>query len=188
MSASFFPARPATALIGDPFFTRIRSNRLSMVITLGANTRNFPGQRLSRPSTGTSGAPGTTVPGVGTAQQLRPRVAQPGGGQVPAGGLAQQKRKRGVFDDPIEGVPPHDVRQLMAEQKCNLVPLPLAHFQQRPAHENRPAREGKRIRLLLRRDPETMKGSFFSFAWPPEPARNLDRCASARTSLSRALE
>jgi hypothetical protein len=45
------------------------------------------------------------VPGERTPQQLLPRLAQPGAGDVPAGGLAQQQRKRRVFDDPIQGMP-----------------------------------------------------------------------------------
>ena len=73
---------------------------------------------------------------------------------MPAGGLPQQKRKSGVFYDPIQGVPPHDMRHLMGDHECDFVPLPLAHFHQRPAHENRPTREGQRVRLQLRRDPD----------------------------------
>ena len=34
---------------------------------------------------------------------------------MPAGGLPQQKRKSGVFEDPIEGVTPHDMRHLSAK-------------------------------------------------------------------------
>ena len=69
------------------------------------------------------------APGISTTQELLPRLAQPGAGGVPAGGLPQQKRKSGVFDDSINGVPPHDMRHFMGDQECDLVPLPLAHFQ-----------------------------------------------------------
>src|SRR5881397_3074428 len=74
---------------------------------------------------------------------------------MPAGGLPQQKRKSGVFEDPIESVPLHDMRHLMGDHECDLVPLPLAHFQQRPTYKNSPTWEGKRIWLPLRRDPDT---------------------------------
>jgi hypothetical protein len=88
--------------------------------------------------------------------------------------LAQQKRKCGVFDDPIERVLPHDMRHLMAEHESDFVPLPLEHFQQRPAHENRPARKGKRIRLPLRCNPDN-EGNLLLLYIPRQPAPNLGR-------------
>src|SRR5437773_179222 len=93
---------------------------------------------------------------------------------MPAGGLPQQKRKSGVSEDPIEGVPPHDMRHLMGDHECDLVPLPLAHFQQRPTHENRPTWEGKRIRLPLRRDPDTERELLLLHV-RGQPAPNLRR-------------
>src|SRR5881397_1109551 len=93
---------------------------------------------------------------------------------MPAGGLPQQKRKSGVFEDPIESVPPHDMRHLMGDHECDLVPLPLAHFQQRPTHENRPTWEGNRIRLPLRRDTDTERELLLTHV-RRQPAPNLRR-------------
>src|SRR5438874_8446438 len=96
---------------------------------------------------------------------------------MPAGGLPQQKRKSSVLEDPIEGVPPHEMRHLMGDHEGDLVPLPLAHFQQRPTHENRPTWEGKRIRLPLRRDTDTERELLLLHVrrQPPAYLRNKSR-------------
>src|SRR6266516_1605299 len=66
------------------------------------------------------------------------------------------------------------MRKLMGDHECDLVPLPLAHFQQRPTHENRPSWEGKRIRLPLRRDPDTERELLLLHV-RRQPAPNLRR-------------
>ncbi len=66
------------------------------------------------------------------------------------------------------------MRHLMAEHECNLVPLPLEHFQQRPTHEDRPAPQGKRVRFPLRRDPDN-EGKLLLFHVRRQPAPNLRR-------------
>ncbi len=86
----------------------------------------FSCQRIATSSSdesrGECARPQLVLPGVRTVQQLPPRLAQPRAGGVPAGGLAQQERKGGVFDNPIKGVPPHDMRHFMAEHEGDLVP------------------------------------------------------------------
>src|SRR5439155_14071129 len=83
--------------------------------------KTLPGQCVAASGSDQSHGEGIrlqfVVRGVGPAQELLPRFAQPGAGGVSAGGLPQQKGKSGVFDDAIKGVPPHDMRHLMGDQE-----------------------------------------------------------------------
>src|SRR5438477_10375609 len=89
-----------------------------------------------------------------------------------AGGLSQQKRNSGVFEHSIQGVPPHDVRHLMAKHEPNLVPLSLAQFQQWPTHEDGSAWQGKGVRFPLRRDVESKRKLLLLYACR-QPGPNL---------------
>src|SRR6266404_3565830 len=69
-------------------------------------------------------------------------------------------------------MPPHDMRHLMGDYESDLVPLPMAHLQQRPTHENSSTREGNCIRLALRCDPDTERELLLRDV-RREPAPNL---------------
>src|ERR1041385_6204430 len=76
------------------------------------------------------------------------------------------------------------MRHLMTDQECDLVPLSVAHFQQRPTYENGPAWEGNRFRVPLRRNANT-KGKLSLLHIRRKPTHNLRRKSCSLIFLDR---